>query len=89
MINTPNQNEEGDYIYPSSMVVGEQVRLKIPDNNIDTEKAYIRAIIFTNMKVRFSIFLEGSDTTIHNVDSVWVEKLYSPNMMDFGEDNYS
>jgi hypothetical protein len=89
MMNIPEQDEEGNYLYPSSVAIGEQVRFKIPMNNIETEKAYIRAIIFSNCKIRFSVYLDESKTTLHNVDSIWIEKMKDPKMMDFGEDNYS
>jgi hypothetical protein len=89
MRNTPNKNEKGDYVFPASVTIGEQVKLKIPMSGIENDNVYIRVISFTNSKVRFSVYLEDAKTTLHNIDSIWIEKLENPNFIDFDNDNYS
>jgi hypothetical protein len=54
-------------------------------------KGYIRAITFTNCKVRYSVKLDedNMDTTFHNIDSVWV-KPRNAEPIEFAHcDNYS
>jgi len=89
MRNEPKKDEKGNYLFPCSVAIGEMVNFKIPQSNIDT-KAFVRAIIFTNCKVRFSIFLKDINTTLHNIDSVFVEKIEgNTEYFDFEDDNYS
>lgn len=57
-------------------------------NNITVE-AYVRAIVFTNAKIRYSIYLKNNKTTIHNVDSSFIVDSDSKDRLDFGMDNYS
>jgi len=53
------------------------------------ENTYIRAVIFTNCKVRYSIYLSNSKTTIHNVDSCFVKDSKDVDFIEFETDNYS
>lgn len=49
---------------------------------------YIRAVILTISKVRFSIRLIPQNTTIHNIDSIYVVPR-AGDRLDMGSDNYS
>lgn len=69
--------------------IGEQVKLIFVKEKFETINCYIRAIIFSNAKVRFSIFLSEEKTTLHNVDSCFIEKLENPNFLNFEDDIYS
>lgn len=51
-------------------------------------KGHIRTVTFTTGKVRYSIFLLIEETTIHNVDSAFVEARRGESMQ-FDFDNYS
>jgi hypothetical protein len=74
----------------SNLEIGEECKLSFPADDITIDGGvYVRAIIFTNMKVRYSVFLSRSKTTLHNVDSVFCEKIENPNFVDFADDNYS
>ena len=70
----------------STYDIGQKIDIKLNDSILTD--CYIRAIIFTNMKVRYSIFIKHDQTTIHNVDSIVVIQSYNE-YMDFGDDNYS
>ena len=74
---------------------------RIPNVNPDTQlgspvrvfgmEGYIRAIIITITKVRFSVrvlAIDGSYTTMHNIDSIYIEPR-DGDRIDMGEDNYS
>lgn len=90
MRNIPNKDDNGVCLYPCSFEIGEQATLDIPGDGINNNiSCFVRAIIFTNSKVRFSLFLSNSETTLHNVDSAFVGKLDNPKFMDFEDDNYS
>lgn len=73
----------------SQFYIGQPV-LYNPATGVEV-KAHVRVILFTNMKVRYSLFLEEHETTVHNVDSVFVETDTDTTRQDadFGEDNYS
>jgi len=74
---------------PSRCEIGEKVLLDFGKNG-KLENAYIRAIIFTNAKVRYSVFLEDSVTTIHNIDSVFIKSIEPKEITEFDyADNYS
>lgn len=49
---------------------------------------YVRAVTFTAGKIRFSVRLIPDNTTIHNIDSCYVEPR-DGDRLDFGFDNYS
>lgn len=72
--------------YESQFIIGQEVKLVIGEY---TTLAYVRAIIFTNSKVRYSLFIERLRTTFHNIDSIYVVAVENPNFTDFGDDNYS
>lgn len=70
--------------------IGSPVRLKVQESPDIFVEGYIRAITFTNSKVRFSIYLKSLQSTFHNIDSVLVEESKSnEKRMDFSHDNYS
>ena len=85
-----NEMEQANTYYPSRYAIGQRVDIKIQGNII--EKCYIRAIVFTAGKVRYSVIVEdvrdGFITTLHNIDSICVVKGYEE-VKDFGFDNYS
>lgn len=78
---------------PTRYQIGEEVSFVILDEEgRETYKvpAYVRAIIFSNVKVRYSLYLKNMKTTIHNVDSVFVvDTENSPTHIEFEVDNYS
>lgn len=49
---------------------------------------YVRAVIFSMGKTRFSVRLIPDNTTIHNIDSCYVEPR-DGDRIDMGMDNYS
>ena len=64
--------------YPSRYKIGELVDFIIPKNKEEKKElyripAYIRGIFFVTGKVRYSLFFATINSTIHNVDSVFVE----------------
>lgn len=61
------------FAYVSPYCIGQEVIVSIGDSIIK-ENAFIRAITYTSgKKVRYSIYLYESDTTIHHVtsDFIW------------------
>jgi len=76
--------------YPSIYKIGEKVIADFKTNG-KLKNIYIRAIIFTNAKVRYSLFLANSNTTLHNVDSCFVEDVEKgqEDFIEFEMDNYS
>lgn len=84
--------------YPSRYKIGESAELVIPLGNTEADKAEdklikipvaIRAIIFTQGKIRYSVLLKGIKSTLHNVDSVFIRDSDDDEIVDFGMDNYS
>ncbi len=73
----------------SSFQIGERVKLTV----IPTAPTfgYVRAIIFTSSKVRYSLWIKEAETTLHNIDSVYVEGLPESEreVIEMPEDNYS
>ena len=73
--------------YPSRFEIGESVVLSLNNYGIP---CYIRAVTFTNGKVRYSLYVKNDKTTIHNVDSYFVnEDVDSKENVKFDFDNYS
>jgi len=72
----------------SGLQIGEPCWLCIEGN---AAKGYVRAITFTNAKVRYAVRLKRDWTTVHNVDSVYVSKRKTkkPEWMVTKADNYS
>jgi len=68
--------------------IGEAVYVYINDYKIEGN---IRIILFSNMKVRYSVSVtsKGGRTTLHNLDSILVEGNPNGEFVDFGDDNYS
>ena len=64
---------------------GDPVYVKIKDGKL---RGYVRTVLFSALKVRYSVFIIPDNTTLHNIDSVFVTKR-SGDRIDFGEDNYS
>ena len=74
--------------YPSRFAIGESVILKLSGYSIN---CYIRAVLFSNSKVRYSVYVKADKTTIHNIDSCFIEDDLEnvKDKGDFGDDNYS
>lgn len=74
----------------SAFQIGERVKLTV----IQTAPiyAYVRAITFTSSKVRYALWVKEAETTLHNIDSAFVERAV-PNEIttidNMPEDNYS
>lgn len=83
------KTHEGNYQHPSAYQIGHKVDV----TGMNGEKLYIRAIIFTNSKIRYSIYDAELQTTFHNVDSVYISQPQNSSTIDqyidLGEDNYS
>lgn len=84
-----------DINLPSRFAIGEPVYIQIGDQKFTGN---IRTIIFSNMKVRYSVSViinfdkeneEEERTTLHNIDSVFIKERTDGKIVDFGEDNYS
>lgn len=75
--------------FPSRFGIGDPVYFTNGSVRMDGN---IRTVTFTSGKVRYSVaILDGQDghSTIHNVDSVFVEPRPGGKKIDFGFDNYS
>lgn len=74
---------------PSAFQIGERVKLTV----IQTAPVigYVRAIIFTSSKVRYSLWIKEAETTLHNIDSAFVESLPETERetIEMPPDNYS
>ena len=73
--------------YEGRFKIGEEVIFSIAGSMV--KGFYIRAITFTNSKVRYALFNKEMEMTIHNIDSICVEAVTNPQFYDFGSDNYS
>lgn len=73
----------------SQFQIGECVKLTVIQSR--PIYAYVRAITFTASKVRYALWVKEAETTLHNVDSAYVEnpEIEYRGFHDFGEDNYS
>jgi hypothetical protein len=71
--------------YPSRYAIGEAVYFVV---GAVKHPAYIRAITFTNGKIRYTIYLKEVKSSIHNVDSMLVEDRVGESI-EFNFDNYS
>lgn len=72
--------------FESAHAIGDPVYLIDGQNRLE---AHVRVVLFTSGKVRYSIFLDGSGTTIHNVDSYLIEPNPNGTKIDLPFDNYS
>lgn len=74
-------------ILTSQFAVGDPVILRLDGNDIE---AYVRVVLFTNVKVRYSVKVASEDTTLHNIDSVFIipDNTREPIEFDY-VDNYS
>jgi len=79
--------------FPSLFDIGDSVEITIPTQ--PSVRGWIRAVIFTNAKVRYSVFIKVNKqdadqyTTLHNIDSVFISKGNHPKMDTTEVDNYS
>jgi len=76
--------------YPSKYAIGDSVQITMP--NSPAVDGWIRAIIFTNSKVRYSVFVgveNGGFTTLHNIDSVFISDGTGKKLDSTEFDNYS
>ncbi len=74
--------------YKSDFEIGELVLVRLQSKTL---KGHIRAVIFTSSKVRYSVLIAGDETTLHNVDSVFIcsDRSHGKEVLDMPEDNYS
>ena len=91
-----NDDSERFTNYPSLFKIGEKVHLCLTGKDAESEKTvnmiecYIRAIIFTSSKIRYSVYVIKDKTTLHNIDSVFIYKINGCNeVIELDEDNYS
>lgn len=83
---------ENNTLLPSKYRVGQAVMLNLGNASgahAGRVPAFIRAIIFSSCKVRYSLWVPSMETTLHNIDSFFVEDSTDVTTKDFGEDNYS
>lgn len=73
----------------SAYEIGERVKIAV----ILTAPifGYVRAVTFTSSKVRYAIWIKEADTTLHNIDSAFIEKARDDQagFIVMPEDNYS
>lgn len=74
--------------YEATYAIGQRVVLDFGKDGV-LKEAYIRAIIHSVSKVRYSVFLKNSGTTLHNIDSAFIKPSAIEGYHDFGADNYS
>lgn len=72
--------------FNSKFGIGDPVTLKLGSQ--EGVAGHVRAVTFTNCKVRYAVKTEDSNTTVHNVDSIFVIDRNGAKV-DFGSDNYS
>lgn len=74
--------------FQSLFEIGEPVRIRLQSFSIS---GHVRAVIFTSSKVRYSVRVQGDETTLHNVDSAFVEQVPEVEriVLAMPEDNYS
>lgn len=75
--------------FESAFGIGEKVEFRVIQAT--PMKAFVRAVTFTNAKVRYALFVSEAETTLHNVDSTFVHAVTgrAAEFMEFGPDNYS
>lgn len=73
--------------FESQFNVGDPILFKTSDGC--SVPGHVRVVLFTSLKVRYSIQLDKDKSTIHNVDSVLIEPNPDGEKIDFGLDNYS
>lgn len=88
----PTKAYKGDIAEPkrnlvSRFGIGEGVILDTGNNTF--KFAFVRAVIFSASKVRYSLWLPSMETTMHNIDSVFVGPDPEPKFKNFSQDNYS
>jgi hypothetical protein len=75
-----------NYNYPSKYKIGERVTVILDNKKFD---AYIRIILFSNMKIRYSVRTVLDNTTLHNIDSSFVYDSNIKEIINMSDDNYS
>jgi hypothetical protein len=76
--------------FTSQFNIGDSVTVHFPDGK--ELKGFIRCVIFTNGKVRYSVRIEiekNKFTTLHNIDSILVKTGKDKNSIETLLDNYS
>jgi hypothetical protein len=75
--------------FASAFSIGQLVKLTV----IQTAPiyGYVRAVTFTSSKVRYSLWVKEAATTLHNIDSAFVEAIPGgeAHAIEMPEDNYS
>jgi hypothetical protein len=72
---------------PSAYQIGELVNVTTSPKFTFT--GFIRAVTFTSSKVRYAVWIEETQTTLHNIDSVYVEPVRPREFILMPPDNYS
>ena len=100
----PERDSNGYYLHTARFTIGQRVKFAVHGGENDGTElvAYVRAVIFTNAKVRYSLLVLGGDppdckpvsegmgVTIHNVDSANVSPCPGqPEFIEMAFDNYS
>lgn len=74
--------------FESKFSIGEKIKLTVIQSS--PIYGYVRTVTFTSGKVRYSIFIKEVMTTLHNIDSVFIEKVDGDKeTITFDFDNYS
>jgi len=79
------------YNFPSKYAIGDSIQITMSKS--PAVDGWIRTVTFTNAKVRYSVLVDvdgnGSMTTLHNIDSVFISDGFrKPIEIDY-MDNYS
>jgi len=77
---------------PSAHQIGDPVWVKLNDDRKVAHadiKGHIRYVVFTTGKVRYGVFVKHMQTTLHNLDSVFVEARDGAKRIKFDFDNLS
>lgn len=81
------QDCQRSYQFPSRFRMGQEVLFILEDMSKNGIKsiipAYIKEVIFTDRKVKYSLYFEKSRTTIYNVDSIYVKKSNNNKFIEF------
>jgi hypothetical protein len=70
----------------SAFQIGQRVAVTLQGARLE---GHVRTVLFTSSKVRYSVRVIGEDTTLHNIDSVFVTSEPDAEIIEMPEDNYS
>ena len=72
--------------FESLFAIGDRVKIAVIQ--VSPIFGYVRAVTFTSSKVRYAVWVQEAETTLHNIDSAFVERAEGTNIV-MPEDNYS